>query len=162
MGTFDTKRWFADAVQRLQKTAFSVSYALLGNVSDCEEATSQAILNAYEHLGGLRNRAAFGPWFLRILKNECYAVLRRRARFGPLDEETPARDALPARDLDLQRALSALPAEQRVVLVLQYVEGYGVEEIAGILDIPCGTVKSRASRAKAALRAALTEEDRAI
>lgn len=150
---------FAARVTELSKSAFSVAYVLLGNASDCEEAASAAILSAYENLGKLRSAVSFRAWFLKILKNECYGILRRRARLLPLGEELPAEcESLPARNIDLQRALMQLPKSQRVAVVLQVIEGYRIDEIARILDVPSGTVKSRLSRAKQALKQALTEE----
>lgn len=156
----DERTWFCQAVEALKKTAFSVSYTLLANASECEDATSAAILSAYEHLYQLKNKKCFNAWFLRILKNECYARIRARANILPLDERIPAHtDGLAVENIDLQRALMQLPASWRAAVILQVVEGYSIDEIALILDVPGGTVKSRLHRARAALRMALKEEE---
>ena len=154
---------FADAVRPLERMAFSVAYLILGRSADCEDAMGAAVLTAYEKLGHLRARANFRAWFLQILRNECHGILRARQRVTPCPDamrDAPANAGLAAADaaaaLDLRSALLALPENQRVALLLQQ-EGYRIEEIAAILGVPGGTVKSRISRAKAALRLEIQE-----
>ena len=149
---------FAQEIRELTDTAFAVSYLILGNSADCEDAMSEAVLRAYESRGKLKKRDSFRAWFLRILRNEAYNTLRRRRRLTPV-EELPEREA-PAGDsagrLDLRAALSRLTEDQRTALLLQQ-EGYALEEIGEALDVPVGTVKSRISRAKKTMRAILEE-----
>ena len=150
---------FADGVRELTDTAFAVAYLILGNSADCEDAMSEAILRAYEHRGRLKKRESFRAWFLRILRNEAYTVLRKRRRIQPVEdlpeEEAPGTDA--EGRMDLQAALAQLGENQRTALLLQQ-EGYELAEIGDILDVPVGTVKSRISRAKQTMRAILEEE----
>lgn len=150
---------FAQEVRALTDTAFAVSYLILGNRADCEDAMSQAILRAYEHRGKLKQRESFRAWFLRILRNEAYTLLRRRRRLTPVEElpDGPAPEGDDAGRLDLRSALQQLTEDQRTSLLLQQ-EGYDLNEIADITDVPVGTVKSRISRAKKALRAILEDE----
>ena len=149
---------FAQEVREVTDTAFAVSYLILGNSTDCEDAVGQAILQAYESRGKLRKRESFRAWFLKILRNEAYGILRRQRRVQPVDE-LPEQSA-PQEDtderLDLQSAMMELDADQRTALLLQQ-EGYSMEEIAQTLDAPVGTVKSRIYRAKSTLRTILQE-----
>lgn len=140
---------FCEAVRELEPTAFAVAWLLLRSSADCEDAMSAAVLRAYEKRAGLKNGASFRAWFLRILKNEAYNILRQRSRIVPLDKlaDKPA-DQAP--DPALAEALLKLPEQQRIAVVLQ-ARGYSLSEIAHILRIPEGTVKSRLSRAKASL-----------
>ena len=146
---------FAQEIRALTDTAFAVSYLILGNRADCEDAMSEAILRAYEGRDKLKRWA----WFLRILRNEAYTLLRKRRRLTPVEElpEEAAPEGDSACRLDLRSALRQLPENQRISLLLQQ-EGYDLGEIAEITDAPVGTVKSRISRAKKALRAILEEE----
>ena len=150
---------FADGVRELTDTAFAVAYLILGNSADCEDAMSEAILRAYENRHKLKKRESFRAWFLRILRNESYTVLRKRRRIQPVEdlpeEEAPGADA--EGRMDLQAALAQLGENQRTALLLQQ-EGYELAEIGDILDVPVGTVKSRISRAKQTMRAILEEE----
>ena len=147
---------FCEAIRGIESTAFAVAWLLLRNNADCEDAMSSAVLRAYEKRAGLKNAASFRAWFLRILKNEAYNILRRRSRIVPLERlETTA--AAQAPDPVLAEALLKLPEQQRIAVVLQ-ARGYSLAEIAHILRIPEGTVKSRLSRAKASLRSELEGE----
>lgn len=149
--------FFTDQITDMTDSMFRVSYVLLRNTADCEDAIQTAILQAYEHLPALRDRTRFRAWCMRILKHACYDLLRRRRDTLPLDERLAA-DALPAENIDLYRAMTRLRADSRVVLVLYYSERYTQKEIAHILDIPPGTVASRLSRARNELRNLMTEE----
>lgn len=154
-----SKDAFAQEVRALTDTAFAVSYLILGNRADCEDAMSEAILRAFEGRDKLKKRDSFRAWFLRILRNEAYTLLRQRRRLTPveelMEEEAPQTDS--AGRLDLKSALSQLTENQRTSLLLQQA-GYDLNEIAEITDAPVGTVKSRISRAKKTVRAILEED----
>ncbi len=149
---------FAQEVRELTDTAFAVTYLILGNSADSEDAMSTAILRAFENRGKLRKRESFRAWFLQILRHEAYDLLKKRRRLTPV-EELPE-EATPEGDdagrLDLRQALQELTDTQRTALLLQQ-EGYDMAEIGQILDVPVGTVKSRISRAKQTLRTLLED-----
>ena len=147
---------FAQEVRELTDAAFAVTYLILGNSADSEDAMSAAILRAFENRGKLRKRESFRAWFLRILRNEAYDLLKKRRRLTPVEElpEEAAPEGDDAGRLDLRQALQELTDTQRTALLLQQ-EGYDLSEIGQILDVPVGTVKSRISRAKQTLRTLL-------
>ena len=80
-----SKDAFAQEVRTLTDTAFAVSYLILGNSADCEDAMSEAVLRAYEGRGKLKKRDSFRAWFLQILRHEAYNVLHRRKRVQPVE-----------------------------------------------------------------------------
>ncbi len=147
---------FAQEVRELTDTAFAVTYLILGNSADSEDAMSAAILRAFENRGKLRKRDSFRAWFLQILRHEAYDLLKKRRRLTPVEElpEEAAPEGDDAGRLDLRQALQELTDTQRTALLLQQ-EGYDMAEIGQILDVPVGTVKSRISRAKQTLRTLL-------
>ena len=149
---------FAQEVRALTDTAYAVTYLILGNSADCEDAMSAAILRAFEGRGQLKKRESFRAWFLQILRHEAYTLLRTRRRLMPVEEmpEAAAPEGDDAGRLDLQEALAELTEAQRTALLLQQ-EGYDLSEIGQILDVPVGTVKSRISRAKQTLRTLLED-----
>ena len=149
---------FAQEVRELTDTAFAVTYLILGNSADSEDAMSAAILRAFENRGKLRKRESFRAWFLQILRHEAYDLLKKRRRLTPVEElpEEAAPEGDDAGRLDLRQALRELTDTQRTALLLQQ-EGYDMAEIGQILDVPVGTVKSRISRAKQTLRTLLED-----
>ena len=153
-----SKDAFAQEVRTLTDTAFAVSYLILGNSADCEDAMSEAVLRAYESRGKLKKRDSFRAWFLQILRHEAYDLLKKRRRLTPVEElpEEAAPEGDDAGRLDLRQALQELTDTQRTALLLQQ-EGYDMAEIGQILDVPVGTVKSRISRAKQTLRTLLED-----
>ena len=148
---------FVEEVQAVKKTAFGTAFLILSNTPDCEDAMSAAIVKAYEHRGKLKKRDSFRAWFLQILRNECYTILRGRRKVfetEDLPETSDPRD--PTLALDWKDAVMRLSKDQRTALYLRE-QGYSLEEIATITDAPAGTVKSRISRAKETLRLILED-----
>ena len=141
---------------------YRVAYRLSGSTSDAEDLTQQVFLTACAKSQQLRDPEAVRAWLLTILR---HAFVRFRTRaagrtwlsFDSLRE--PAAAELDEAEIDpeeLQAALSALPEEFRVPLVLFYFEDLSYKEIADRVEAPIGTVMSRLSRAKAYLRRRLT------
>lgn len=150
------KEWFAQNVEQMKQTMFRVAYAMLRNESDCSDAASSAILKAYQNLHKLRDREKFRAWFMKILRNECLLLLRNRKVTVPLEEHLVAKEQNIA-DIDLHNALFELKADYRIALTLYYLEGYTLVEIAAILQVPLGTMKSRLSRARQKLKEHLVD-----
>ena len=150
-------REFARRAEAMQGTLYRVAYGLLLNRADCADAVQEALLRAWEKRGSLREEAYFETWLTRILINECYSMLRRRRTALPLDG-IPDPAAPPDADPALHDAIARLEAKLRLPVVLHYMEGYGVDDIARMLRVPSGTIKTRLARARALLRLQLTDE----
>lgn len=149
---------FSEAVRQYQKLLFHIAYSMLHNQQDCADAVQQALLNAWRMQGKLRNEQAIKAWLSRILINECHAVLRRKKRveFTALSDDWPA--PLQVDNLPLHNALERLSPQTRVPIVLHYLEGFDVKEIAQTLHIPVGTVKSRMAHGRKQLGEMLHDE----
>lgn len=141
-----------------ERDLYAVCYCMLHNPADCADAVQEALLKAYAGIGKLREARYFKTWLTRIVINECKLLLHKRMREqAAISDVSPA---VPAHEPSHTAALiAALPQKQRLVLVLYYEQGYKVEEIARILRIPPGTVKSRAHAARMALRTQLEKEE---
>ena len=150
-------RQFAERVEAMQGALYRVAYGLLLNRADCADAVQDALLRAWEKRRTLKNEAFFGTWLTRILINECYAVLRRRKTALPIDA-LPEPAAPPDADPALHDAIARLDEKLRLPIVLYYMEGYAVKDIARMLRLPAGTVKTRLARARALLRLQLSDE----
>ena len=167
---------FTALVQRHDHRLRGLAYKLLaGDRHRMDDAMQEAYLNAYRALPRFRSDADVGTWLYRIVYNACLDELRRgRRRPEPVDpagHERPVARSGPASQVAAAdaalRGLRALPDDQRVTVVLVDGEGFDNVQAAEILGVAPGTVASRLSRARAAMRAVLhdpsddeTEEQR--
>jgi RNA polymerase sigma-70 factor (ECF subfamily) len=158
MHTMKDKRWFTAEIRPLLDTMYRIAYTLLNNDADAQDAAQAAMEQGYISLDRLKDRTKFRPWLLRILKNECYGMLRQKKHTVSLDE-LPEQGEEPFDSLDLKSAFCALSPESRLCITLYYFEGYSISEIAAILNEPEGTVKSRLSRARKSMRHMLSDEE---
>ncbi len=152
-----TNERFAQEIVALTDTLYRVSYSILPEKCDREDAVQSCLEKAWKRRRALREERYLKTWLVRILINECYDIHRRRAREAP--RELPERAAPPDADRELHDALMRLPEELRTPIVLHYMDGYPVQEIASVLRLAQGTVKSRMRRGRAMLKEWLSEED---
>lgn len=154
-----------------------VALRLTRSTADAEELVAETVVRACENYSALRDLGRAKQWMLRILSNAFISSCRARKRhhevpyteiseddeqpFSLFDElidhappaGNPEREVIAKlMDEDIQRAIASLPEEFRVVIVLCDVEGYSYEEIANMIEIPLGTVRSRLSRGRSLLQ----------
>jgi RNA polymerase sigma-70 factor, ECF subfamily len=144
---------FGVLMRRHERRVYNLCYRMMGRQEDARDAAQDAFLSAYRRLESFRGDAAFTTWLHRIAVNACYDMLRKRRAELPLDEvpeppagPDPAEGASIA--VDVQRALLVVPVEFRAALVLRDVHQLPYEEVAKILGVPIGTVKSRLHRGR--------------
>jgi RNA polymerase sigma-70 factor (ECF subfamily) len=159
---------FGVLVERHQTRVYNVALRVLGNAEDARDATQDAFLSALRKLGSFRGDAAFTTWMHRVTVNACYDLLRKQRRQPLLrlatEEGEPVPETGPAQpdhadasagSIDAARALAQIPDEFRVALVLADLQDLPYDQIARILDVPVGTVKSRVHRGRIALARAM-------
>jgi RNA polymerase sigma-70 factor (ECF subfamily) len=151
---------------------------MLGNEADAVDATQDALLSVVRSISRFDGRSSFATWLYRIATNACLDELRRRRRRpvvgvpGEFGDDRDRSDFAPAfggggRDpadlatahVDVDAALGTLAGEQRVALVLRDLCDLTYDEIAVVLDVPIGTVRSRIARGRAALADLLTGDE---
>jgi RNA polymerase sigma-70 factor (ECF subfamily) len=147
-------------VNRYRDAACGVAYHYLGGFDDAQDAVQEAFVHAYLRLNQLSDPGKFAPWLRRITANACADLLRQRGdRLVSLDEEEARAmsdseqdpERLAARRV-VRQALERLPEKTRLAVTLFYIDGYSQEEVAGFLEVPVNTVRSRLRRAKQQLR----------
>lgn len=146
------KQEFTRRVMALESRLYRISYGILQNPQDQMDAVQESILKAWTGLKRLKKEEYFETWLTRIMIHECYTLLRHRKRNISLSQ-LPETSAPPeGANRFLHQALMQLPPKLRLPLTLNYMEGYPQWEIAQLLQIPEGTVKSRISKAKSELK----------
>ena len=152
---------FSERIADMMQTLYRVSYSQLNQPHDRDEAVQECLCKAWKKLHQLKDEKFLQSWVIRILINECHNVQRRRKREVPT-EELPERIVPPDANAELHDALLALHEKYRLPIVLHYIEGFQVGEIAYMLRLPEGTVKSHMLRGRQLLRNDLSEEGAAI
>lgn len=155
---------------------YRLAYRFTGGAADAEDLVQDVLVKLYPRCAELAKVEQLRPWLARVLYRQFVDAVRRQARAPvvdpvsgadgddpmdqfPAEQEGPEEQA--ARNLShphILRALMQLNAEQRAVLTLHDVEGYSLEELEPILDVPLGTLKSRLHRARQRLRGLLSME----
>lgn len=147
-----------------QHRLFGVALRMLGNAGEAQEVAQEAFIRAHRALPRFRGDAKLSTWLYAITSRLCLSRLasgeRRLARQGEdallrLSDSAPGPDAALERgelEAALQRAIAELPEDRRIVVVLRDLEGLSYEEIAQVLELELGTVRSRLHRARADLK----------
>ena len=157
---------FGQLVERFAPQARRVARAVLQDPHDADDAAQDAFLAALVKLDQYDPRRPFGPWLMRIVANAATDRRRRRTvrQVEPLAPELTGGGPRPDREAEqsalgdrLRAALAELPERRRIAVVLFDVEGYSHAEIAQILDIPEGTVRSEVFHARRRLRELLAD-----
>ena len=160
-------------IERYQSRLYTLCYRMLGDLDAAADTTQDVFLAAFLHLREYRG-GSFQAWLLRIATNRCYDQLRARKRrpqtsLEAVDPEgkelaqplTDPSETLEARVLraeiadQIQGLLQKLPSEQRLLIIMRDIQGYSYEEIGAATGWSAGTIKSRLSRGRARLAAAL-------
>jgi RNA polymerase sigma-70 factor (ECF subfamily) len=163
---------FDALVERYEKRVFNFAYRMAGNYDDANDVAQEAFIRVFNSINTFRGDANFSTWLYRIVTN-VYLDERKKAKshlHTPLDEYIELEENAVARQVEdtgpspedlaelserhdlLQKAIQSLPDYQRIMVVLYHTESKSYEEIAEIMNLPIGTVKSRLNRARLALK----------
>jgi RNA polymerase sigma-70 factor, ECF subfamily len=162
---------FTQLIVQYQVPLYNMALRMVGGPDDAADVTQDAFLRAWEKIGTLRD-APFKAWLFQIAANLCYDHFRRGRRYGVMPDEdqtdhvrglgiaTPdpqERAEANERNRLVRESIQALDDDMRIAIVLRDVNGMTYEEIAGVLRVPLGTVKSRIARARAQVQAQLQQ-----
>lgn len=156
---------FATLVERYDRAVYHLAYRTLHDVEEARDATQEAFFKAFRSLRTFRLGAKFSTWIFAIAYHACCDRLNRRKHYT--SDELPERaDSAPGPEqrviavdeaARLRAAIDALPEKYRTVVTLFHLQGRQYEEIASVLGLPMGTVKTHLFRAKEQLRRLLSE-----
>jgi RNA polymerase sigma-70 factor (ECF subfamily) len=161
---------FETLASRHERALWAIALHTLGDPHDAADAVQEALVAAYRRAATFRGESSVRTWLGRIVVNACIDRVRHervRATVPWPERDVAARRPDPAAEvatrLAVREALALIPVEQRVAVVLVDMQGYRVTEVAAILGVPPGTVKSRCARGRARLAVLLghlREEER--
>jgi len=160
--------------ERYKTSVYRTALAITRDKRAAEDILQDAFLRVYTYAGRIDETVPLGPWLYRVTVNLAYSWTNRVKRWlnslqDTLDHWTPSVQWHPAAAAEeqewrqaLQQEIDALPQSHRVVIILYYLEGLSLKEIAYVTDVPEGTVKSRLYYARERLRKAILERERRV
>ncbi len=149
-------------VRRYQSRLYGIAYHYVGNAEDARDLAQEVFVRVYQNLHHCTDERMFLPWMIRIARNACIDHLRRRSARAyqkevPLEKIPDMKDrgntpeqqwAENSRKRLINEALRGLSDLNREIILLKEIQGLRLEEIASLLNVPLGTVKSRSNRAR--------------
>lgn len=153
--------WFCGQVEEHKAALYRLARSILHNDEDAKDAVGEAVCKAFARLDTLREPERFKFWLMRITANEAYTILYRRQKVVSLEDygRELIADSPPLRDENgLWPLVQGLPDTLRAPVVLFYYDELSVREIADILSLTEGAVKTRLSRGRQALKTILEQE----
>jgi RNA polymerase sigma-70 factor (ECF subfamily) len=170
---------FGDLVTRYQDRLYNTVFRLVNQPEDARDAVQEAFLSAYQSLASFKGDSLFFTWLYRIAINTAISLKRKQRaalrltsglESGTLNEPAdPSDTTQPGRALEMaedekiiQQALNRLSPEHRTVLVLKDMEGRKYEDMAEVLEVPIGTIRSRLHRARLELRDILLQDEKKL
>lgn len=162
-----SKEAFAQLVNRNTGLVFRQAYAMLNDRMEAEDVAQEVFIKAYYSLGELESEYAFSAWLAKVASHLCYGRIQKRKKEktvlgegmeGHIAFPPGSRGSIEQKQIQLtiEEAMQALSPEHREVIILRDVQGFSYSEMAEILRIPAGTVKSRIHAARIAMRNELT------
>lgn len=167
---------FDELCEKYYSRVINIAYGMLSNHDDACDAAQETFFRVYKSIGLFKEQSSFTTWLYRITTNICSDILRRRQRNTNIvsisqvaeekkdidikdNEPTPEESyEITERQLAVRQAISELREEYRVVITLCDIEGMSYDEIAEVLGLPSGTVKSRINRARNSLKKILMDK----
>jgi len=169
---------FDELVTRYEKRVFNFALQITGNYDDAGDVAQEAFVRVFNSIGTFRGDAVFTTWIYRIITNvylderkkakrhrqtslDDYIELEENSVSRQFEDESPTPDQLAEnkeRSAVVQKAITSLPEYQKLIVTMYHVHNKSYEEIAEILRLPIGTVKSRLNRARRALKEILESE----
>ena len=162
---------FTQLIVQYQVPLYNMALRMVGGPDDAADIAQEAFLRAWEKIRTLRD-APFKAWLFQIAANLCYDHFRRGRRYGVMPEDDQTGNVLglgistpdpqeraeaSERNRLVRESIQALDHDMRIAIVLRDVNGMAYEEIAGVLRVPLGTVKSRIARARAQVQERLLQ-----
>ena len=145
----DTKIWFCDNIKKLENGMYRLSYSILRNEADVEDAVQETICRAYKELENLKDKQKFKSWIYRILHNTSIEILNRKKYYLNIEDENIQADKTDIdTNLTIWNAIQKLDNPYRTVITLFYYEDLSIKEISAITGNKVDAIKKQLSRGR--------------
>lgn len=156
---------------RFSSLVFRTALGITGETDAAADLMQEAFLRLYRYAERIDPERPLEPWLARVTTNLAYTWVRKRRWLRPIEEfaevfagekkHTPHQAAETKEEqLQIEQAIQMLPVAQRIVITLYYINDYSLKEIADILDVPAGTVKSRLHYGREALKTQMRSQEK--
>jgi len=159
----EDKQIFIQNINENRLKMYKTAIAILKNEDDANDAIQDALYSAYKNYYNLKEKSYFSTWIIRILINKCYDIINKNKKIAYIDDSitqntTGEPDTYEVEN-SLEWVLNQIDKDLKEIVVLYYYDELSVTEIANILEIPQGTVKSRLSRARTQIGKIMEKEE---
>ena len=145
----DTKSWFCNNIKKLENGMYRLSYSILRNESDVEDAVQETICRAYKELENLKDKRKFKPWIYRILQNTSIEILNGKKYCLNIEDENIQENKIDIdTNLTIWNAIQKLDNPYRTVITLFYYEDLSIKEISTITGSKVDAIKKQLSRGR--------------
>ena len=159
----EEKEIFIQSINENRLKMYKTAIAILKNEDDANDAIQEALYSAYKNYHNLKEKAYFSTWIIRIVINKCYDIINKNKKIAYIDdsitENTTGIEDNYEVENSLEWVLNRIDKDLKEIVVLYYYDEISVSEIAKILEIPQGTVKSRLSRARIQIGEIIKKEE---
>ncbi len=151
---------FTQLVQKNKLKFYKTAKAVLKNDDDVYDAIQNALMSMYQNFNNLKEQKYFATWGVRIVINKCYDLLRKNKKIELYDEleECVTEDNYNLDYNGINKLVNGLDKSLYLIVILYYYDDFSIKEIAEILEMPEGTIKSKLSKARSTLRKNLEKE----
>ena len=142
---------------------YKTAMAILKNQEDVNDAIQETLLSAYKSINNLKHKEYFTTWIITILRNKCFDIIKKNQKIiniedSAIDINDNYYDTYKV-ESNVERAINRLDEDLREITVLYYYDELGIKDIASIMGVPEGTIKSRLSRIRSILKVFIEEEE---
>ena len=159
----EDKEFFIQKINENRLKIYKTAIAILKNEDDANDVIQETLYSAYKNYYSLKEKSYFTTWIIRILINNCYNIINKNKKISYIDDNviqntTDVEDNY-AVENSLEWVLEQIDKDLKEIVVLYYYDDFSVADIANVLKIPQGTVKSRLSRARAQIKEIIKKEE---
>ena len=145
----DQKKWFCDNIKDLENGMYRLSYSILRNETDAQDAVQEAIYKSYKNLESLKDKRKFKSWIYKIITNTSFEMLKNKKDYLDIEQENVQEDKIDIdTNLTLWNAVQGLEQPYRTTITLFYYEYMSIKEISKITGTKIDAIKKQLSRGR--------------